>query len=70
MKERETRLVREAIAMVAMGGSPRVIVAGIRHGEELLDVVRREALAAGVRVMAIRPAEDSRTDLAVEAIRD
>jgi hypothetical protein len=65
---RETRLIREAIAMVAAGGSPRVILAGIRHGEELLDMARRDALAAGVRVNPIRRPANAGTDLIVEPI--
>ena len=31
--ERESQLLREAIAMVAIGASPRVVVAGIHHAE-------------------------------------
>ena len=65
--DRETRLVREAIAMVAVGASNRVVVAGIRYGEELLDDARRMALAAGVRVNPIWR-EDHRADIAVEPI--
>jgi hypothetical protein len=68
--EREKRLVREAIAMVAMGGSPRVIVAGIAHGEALLDTARRLALESGVRVSAIWTDDHTRADVAVEQIRE
>jgi hypothetical protein len=68
--ERETRLVREAIAMVAMGGSPRVVVAGIQHGPVLLDAARRLALEAGVRVNPIWRDNERLADVAVERIRE
>ncbi|HLB45333.1 MAG TPA: hypothetical protein VJK49_08060 [Candidatus Limnocylindrales bacterium] len=67
-KERELRMVREAIAMVAMGASPRVVLAGIRHGDDILVAARRLALEAGVRVNRLRQQEDKGTDLAVEPI--
>ena len=67
-KQRETRLIREAIAMVAMGASRRVTLAGIRHGEELLDEARRDALLSGVRVIPLRRTEQRGTDLVVEQI--
>jgi hypothetical protein len=67
---RETRLVREAIAMVAAGASPRVVVAGIRYGEALLDDARRMALEAGVRVNPIWRQDDQGADIVVEPIYD
>jgi hypothetical protein len=66
--ERETRLVREAIAMVAQGASTRVVVAGIRYGEPLLDTARRLALESGVRVIPIWKDDHSGADIAVEPI--
>jgi hypothetical protein len=66
--ERETRLVREAIALVAAGASTRVVVAGIRYGEDLLDSARRMALEQGVRVNPIRRPDHSGADIAVEPI--
>jgi hypothetical protein len=68
--ERETRLVREAIAMVAMGASTRVVVAGIRYGDELMDTARRMALEAGVRANPIRRADNRGLDIAVEPIHE
>ena len=68
--ERETRLVREAIAMVAAGASPRVVVAGIRYGEILLDDARRMALEAGVRVNPIWRADHGGADIVVMQIRE
>ena len=40
--------------MVACGALPRVVVAGIRYGEQILDSARRMALEAGVRVKPLR----------------
>jgi hypothetical protein len=48
--EREMRLLREAIAMVAGGGAPRVILVGLRFGDRMLDPAQRIALEAGVAV--------------------
>ena len=42
--DQELELVREAIAMVASGNSPRVVLASLRFGEEILP--RAQALAA------------------------
>jgi len=68
--DRETRLVREAIAMVAAGASPRVVVAGIRYGETILDDARRMALAAGVHVNPIWRADHSGADIVVVPINE
>ena len=55
--------------MVASGGSSRVILAGIRFGDVLLDPARQLALAAGVRVLPVRHDDDPGVDIAVERIR-
>jgi hypothetical protein len=68
--DRESRLVREAIAMVAAGASPRVVVAGIRYGETLLDDARRLALEAGVRVNPIWRADEKGADIVVMPISE
>ena len=68
VRERELLLAREAIAMVASGASPRVVLAGIRFGESILEAARRVALESGVRVSAIQRTADSGTDLVVEPI--
>jgi hypothetical protein len=68
--EQEMRLIREAIAMVASGASPRVVLAGIRFGETLLDSGRRLALDAGVRLVPLWRADEAGADLAVERIRE
>jgi hypothetical protein len=69
-QERELRMVREAIAMVASGASSRVVIAGISQGNAILDVARRLALESGVRVNRLAQAEAKGTDLAVEPIRE
>lgn len=61
-------LTREAIAMVASGASPRVVLAGIRFGEQILDHARRLALADGVRVNAIRNGDGLGASLVIEPI--
>jgi hypothetical protein len=68
--EQEMQLIREAIAMVASGVSPRVVVASIRFGEALLDPARRLALEAGVRLVPLWRAEEAGADIAVERIRE
>ena len=68
--DRETRLVREAIAMVAIGASPRVVVAGIRYGESLLDEARRMGLEAGVRVSPIWRQDHDGADIVVVPIHE
>ena len=58
--------MREAIALVASGGSARVVVAGIRFGEPLL--TQAEAMARGrhVRVVPLWMPDDAGADLAIE----
>jgi hypothetical protein len=67
--EHEMRLIREAIAMVASGASPRVMLAGIHFGETLLDPSRRLALDAGVRVLPAWRTDEVGADLVIERIR-
>jgi hypothetical protein len=68
--EHEMNLVREAIAMVARGGSPRVTVAGLRFGEALLLPARGLAAEAGVRLVPLWMPDDAGVDIAVERIAD
>lgn len=68
--ERESRLVREAIALVAAGVSPRVVVAGIRFGETILESSRRIGLESGVRVNPIWKPDHAGADICVEPIRE
>jgi hypothetical protein len=69
-EELELRLVSEAIAMVQSGASPRVVVAGIRYGEQLYDGCSRLALDAGVRIVPLRRSDRPSTDIAVEPIHE
>lgn len=66
--EHEMTLVREAIAMVAGGGSRRVVVGGLRFGEELLEPAGRLATEAGVRLVPLWMPDDAGADIAVERI--
>jgi CheY-like chemotaxis protein len=63
--EHEIDLVREAIAMVASGGSRRVVVGGLHFGEALLEPAGALAAASGVRLvpqwMPTTPAQTSRS---------
>jgi hypothetical protein len=63
-------MVREAIALVASGVSPRVVVAGISRGDEILEVARRIGLESGVRVNRLSQRENTGADLAVEPIHE
>ena len=66
--DREMSLIREAIALVASGGSPRVMIAGLRLGDVLLDPARRLAIEAGVRLVPLWTADEAGVDIAVERI--
>ena len=68
--EQEMALVREAIAMVASGASPRVVVGGLRFGEALLTESRSAAAEAGVRIVPLWMPDDAGADIAVERIGD
>jgi hypothetical protein len=68
-QERELRMAREAIAMVASGATRRVVIAGIRHGEQILESARRMGLESGVRVNTLRAHNDG-ADLVIEPIYD
>ena len=64
--EHEMRLVREAIAMVASGAAPRVVLAGIRFGDPLTDWGRRLAGQAGVLLTPLWRSDEAGTDLSFE----
>jgi hypothetical protein len=68
--EYEMTLVREAIAMVASGGSRRVTLGGLRFGEVLIPPARGLAAEAGVRLVPLWAPGDGGTDIAVEWIDD
>lgn len=64
--DQEFELVRDAIAMVASGAAPRVTVASLHFGEELLEAGRRLAAASGVRIVPLWTADEAGADIAVE----
>ena len=68
--DRELRLVTDAIAMVAGGGSPRVTVAGLALGDAMLEPARRLAREAGVRIVPHWMADESGVDITVEPDTD
>jgi hypothetical protein len=68
--EREMTLVREAILLVASGGSPRVVLAGLRFGEALIGPARGLAAEAGVRLVPLWMPDDAGADIAIERLSD
>jgi hypothetical protein len=64
----ELRLVYEAILMVEAKGSSRVLVSGLRLGEEVLDPARRLALEHGVRLLPVWTLDGHCRAIRVEAI--
>ncbi len=68
--EHELQMTREAIAFVASGRTASVVVAGMRHGERVLDEAQRLALEAGLRIKRLPRADQSGTDLLVTRIQD
>jgi len=64
--DRELRLVTDAIAMVASGGSPRVTVAGLALGDAVLEPARQLAREAGVRIVPHWMADEAGVDITVE----
>ena len=68
--EQDAQLIREAIAMVAAGATPRVVVSGIGHTEEQLDAHSRLALEAGVRIVRLHRRDRPGADVAIVPIRE
>jgi hypothetical protein len=64
--ERDLAIVRSAIGLVARHGAPRVLVAGLHSGDELLRAARSVADQAGVRIVAIPGGDAEMLDLEVE----
>jgi hypothetical protein len=64
--EGELRLVQQAILMVSSYGTPRVVIAGLRYGDLILERAEHLASKAGVRVVALETATPGRLDIAVE----
>jgi hypothetical protein len=66
--DQEMRIIREAIAMVASGGSRRVVLGSLRFSEVLLEQARSIALGQGVRIVPLWTIDDSGPGIAVELI--
>ena len=64
--EHELRLVEEAIAMVASGAAPRVTLAGLRFGDQIVATAQLWAEEAGVRATPLWRTDESGLDLLVE----
>jgi len=64
------RMAQEAIVMVSSGATKRVVIAGIRHGDAILEEARRIGLEAGVRVNALRQSEPIASELVIELITE
>jgi hypothetical protein len=68
--EREIGLIYDAIALVASGSTPRVVVAGLQFGEQLLEPIRRVASERGVQAIPLWTADATAPDIAIEALAD
>jgi hypothetical protein len=68
--DRELELIRGAIALVASGRAPRVRLAGLRSGVELLELARRMAATAGVRLVSDCSSAEHLARLTVERVGD
>jgi hypothetical protein len=68
--DHELDLVRSAVAMVAAGHATRIVLSGLRFGEQLVAPAREMAATAGVRIVPLWGADESGADLAVERERD
>lgn len=66
--DRELSMIRSAIDLVASGGAPRVVLAGLHFAEPLLQSARDLALGSGVRVVPLWTASERAADLAIEKI--
>ena len=64
----EERLLEEAVALVASGRSRRVVVAGLPDTPLVLDVARRSADRAGVRVRPLPVIRPGILDVAIERL--
>jgi hypothetical protein len=64
--DRELGLVSDAIALVASGSMPRVVVAGLRLSRVVLPEAERLADLAGVRIVPLWTTDEQQFDLRVE----
>jgi hypothetical protein len=68
--DHELDLIRGAIALVALGDAPRVGLAGLRFGEQLLERANRMAAEAGVRIVPNWTSDEGGGGLTVERTTD
>jgi hypothetical protein len=68
--DHEFGLVREAIAMVASGGAPRIVLAGLRFSARLIQPARQVAAGTGVRIVPLWRADGVGLDIAVDSVAD
>jgi len=66
--DRELDLVRGAIEMVSSGAAPRVRLASLRFGEQLLEPARQLAAASHVRIVADWTADEGGAGITVEPV--
>jgi hypothetical protein len=64
--DRELSLIRDAIALVDGGASPRVVLAGLQFGDRLIEQARRMAAASGVSVVPLWTTDERGADIAIE----
>jgi len=64
--EHEIDMIRAAITLVANGGAPRVVLAGLRFGEPLLAQARGLAAGTGVAIVPLFRPQSEGADLAIE----
>jgi len=64
----ESQIVRDAIALVASGGASRVVIAGLRFADDVVDPARVAAAGAGLRVRTLARASGDGVDLSIDAV--
>ncbi len=64
--DHELDLIRTAIAMVRSGASPRVVVASLRFGDQLLPRARALAAMSGLQATPLWSLDKSQRSIAIE----
>ena len=64
--ERELGLVRDAVAIVASGATARVVLGGLRFGDQLIEPARRLADGTGAHVVPLWTTDEGGVDIAIE----
>ena len=64
--DHELELIRTAIAMVRSGASPRVVVASLSFGDQLLPRARALAAMSGLRATPLWSLDKSHHSIAIE----